>query len=98
MVIKKLSHFLDIQTGEAYRVGVMASLLFFLIEQSQQGQVFTFDNHGSNHSYWLSSGSPIFRCDSGSGSRRQVAGSGMDTLQIGAICLESKARPFFLFT
>jgi ATP:ADP antiporter, AAA family len=30
-VIQKLSHFLDIQTGEAYRVGVMASLLFFLI-------------------------------------------------------------------
>jgi len=26
----KLSHFLDIQTGEAYRVGVMASLLFWL--------------------------------------------------------------------
>jgi ATP/ADP translocase len=31
MVLQKLSHFLDIQTGEAYRVGVMASLLFFLI-------------------------------------------------------------------
>ena len=30
-MIQKLSHFLDIQTGEAYRVGVMASLLFFLI-------------------------------------------------------------------
>lgn len=30
-VIQELSHFLNIQTGEAYRVGVMASLLFFLI-------------------------------------------------------------------
>lgn len=30
-MIQKLSHFLDIRTGEAYRVGVMASLLFFLI-------------------------------------------------------------------
>jgi ATP:ADP antiporter, AAA family len=30
-VIQKLSHFLNIQTGEAYRVGIMASLLFFLI-------------------------------------------------------------------
>jgi len=30
-VIQKLSHFLDIHPGEAYRVGVMASLLFFLI-------------------------------------------------------------------
>ena len=31
MVIQKLSHFFDFQPGEAYRVGVMASLLFFLI-------------------------------------------------------------------
>ena len=31
MVIQKLSHFLDIRAGTAYRVGVMASLLFFLI-------------------------------------------------------------------
>ena len=31
MVIQKLSHFLDIQTGETYRVAVMGSLLFFLI-------------------------------------------------------------------
>ena len=30
-MIQKLVQFLDIQTGEAYRVGVMASLLFFLI-------------------------------------------------------------------
>jgi len=30
-VIQKLSHFLDIRAGEAYRVGVMAFLLFFLI-------------------------------------------------------------------
>ena len=30
-MIQKLSHFLDIQTGEAYRVGVMAFLLFFFI-------------------------------------------------------------------
>src|SRR6266540_698094 len=31
MMIQRLSHFLDIRTGEAYRVGVIASLLFFLI-------------------------------------------------------------------
>ena len=35
-MIEKLSHFLDIHPGEAYRVGVMASLLFFLIGANQE--------------------------------------------------------------
>lgn len=50
MVLQKLSHFLDIQPGEAYRVGVMASLLFFLIAANNLIKILRDSLFLGNHS------------------------------------------------
>ena len=49
-MLQKLSHFFDIQPGEVYRVGVMASLLFFLIAANNLIKILRDSLFIGNHS------------------------------------------------
>jgi AAA family ATP:ADP antiporter len=50
IVIRKLLHFFDLQPGEAYRVSVMASLLFFLIAANNLIKILRDSMFLGNHS------------------------------------------------